>query len=143
LTTAAIVAALAGAACGGSEPSGDDDFVSDITSVQITDVRIGTGTEATAGRAVTVHYTLWLYNRNAADRRGTRLQSSRDSNNPFPFTLGTGSVIAGWDQGVAGMRVGGQRILTIPPALAYGSRGQGQIPPNATLIFDIELLDVR
>jgi FKBP-type peptidyl-prolyl cis-trans isomerase len=136
-----IIAALALAACGESQPSAD--AVSDVTSLQVTDVSVGAGTEATAGRLVTVHYTGWLYDRNAADRRGEKFDSSRDRNAPFPFTLGARQVITGWDEGVAGMRVGGQRTLVIPPALAYGSRGQGRIPPNATLVFDVELLDVR
>ena len=105
--------------------------------------KVGDGAEATSGRPVTVHYTGWLYSQSAPGNRGSKFDSSRDRNQPFPFTLGVGQVIRGWDQGVAGMKVGGQRTLVIPPGLAYGSQGSGQIPPNATLVFDVELLDVR
>lgn len=109
-----------------------------------TDDRVGTGNEAVAGRQVTVHYTGWLYDASKADHKGQKFDSSRDRNEPFPFRLGAGEVIRGWDEGVAGMKVGGRRTLTIPPDLGYGSRGAGGvIPPNATLIFDVELLDVR
>ncbi|MSO46418.1 MAG: FKBP-type peptidyl-prolyl cis-trans isomerase [Acidobacteria bacterium] len=108
------------------------------------DGRAGTGAEAVAGRTVTVHYTGWLYDAARPDRKGAKFDSSRDRNEPFPFNLGGGQVITGWDQGVAGMKVGGQRTLTIPPAMGYGARGAGGvIPPNATLVFDVELLDVK
>ena len=107
------------------------------------DVRAGTGAEAVAGRNVTVHYTGWLYDPTRADHKGTKFDSSR-GNEPFSFGLGGGQVIPGWDQGVAGMKVGGQRTLTIPPDMGYGARGAGGvIPPNATLLFDVELLDVK
>jgi FKBP-type peptidyl-prolyl cis-trans isomerase FkpA len=110
----------------------------------IIDVEIGTGDEAVAGKAVTVHYTGWLYTESAADHHGAKFDSSRDRGEPFVFPLGAGRVIKGWDQGVAGMKVGGKRTLTIPPELGYGSRGAGAvIPPNATLVFDVELLAVR
>jgi FKBP-type peptidyl-prolyl cis-trans isomerase len=126
-----------------ASPTGDTG-VSNITSLQINDVKTGTGAEATAGKAVSVHYTGWLYSETAADHHGTKFDSSRDRNEPFSFTLGAGQVIQGWDQGVAGMKVGGQRTLIIPPALGYGSRGAaGVIPPNATLVFDVELLGVK
>ncbi len=109
-----------------------------------TDVEVGTGAEAVPGKAVTVHYTGWLSDESAADHRGPKFDSSRDRGDPFVFALGAGSVIKGWDQGVAGMKVGGKRTLTIPPELGYGSRGAGgAIPPNATLVFDVELLGVR
>jgi FKBP-type peptidyl-prolyl cis-trans isomerase len=102
------------------------------------------GPEAVSGRTVTVHYTGWLYDPAAADHQGTKFDSSRDRNEPFTFRLGGGEVIPGWDDGVAGMKVGGRRILTIPPDYGYGARGAGGvIPPNATLLFDVELLDVR
>ena len=108
------------------------------------DVKAGSGAEATPGREVRVHYTGWLYDEARADHKGRKFDSSRDSNEPFVFHLGAGEVIPGWDQGVAGMRVGGQRALTIPPDLGYGARGAGGvIPPNATLVFDVELLDVK
>lgn len=97
----------------------------------------GTGREAKRGDHVVVHYTGWLTD-------GTKFDSSRDGSSPFEFALGEGMVIRGWDEGVAGMRVGGKRKLTIPPELGYGARGApGVIPPNSTLIFDVELLDIR
>jgi FKBP-type peptidyl-prolyl cis-trans isomerase len=110
----------------------------------MTDGKVGTGNEAATGRRVTVHYTGWLYDETKTDHKGRKFDSSRDRNEPFSFKLGAGQVIQGWDQGVAGMKVGGQRTLVIPPALGYGSRGAGGvIPPNATLVFDVELLNVQ
>lgn len=107
------------------------------------DHQIGTGTLASSGKAVVVHYTGWLFDSAALDHKGRKFDSSRDRGEPFGFTLGAGQVIKGWDQGVDGMRVGGQRTLTVPPELGYGTRGAGAvIPPNATLIFDVELLEV-
>jgi FKBP-type peptidyl-prolyl cis-trans isomerase FkpA len=109
-----------------------------------TDAVVGSGTEAVAGQRVTVHYTGWLYDAAAADHKGKKFDSSRDRNDPFTFRLGGGEVIRGWDEGVAGMKVGGRRTLTIPSDMGYGARGAGGvIPPNATLLFDVELLDVR
>jgi FKBP-type peptidyl-prolyl cis-trans isomerase FkpA len=100
------------------------------------DLQAGDGDEAAAGQRVTVHYTGWLLD-------GDKFDSSVDRNEPFVFSLGKGMVIQGWDEGVAGMKVGGKRRLTIPPQLGYGSRGAGGvIPPNATLVFDVELLDL-
>ena len=114
------------------------------TELVKTDTRPGTGAEAVSGRKVTVHYTGWLYDAAAADTKGRKFDSSRDRNDPFEFRLGAGEVIRGWDEGVAGMKVGGQRTLTIPSDLGYGRRGAGGvIPPNAVLVFDVELLDVR
>ncbi|QTD43809.1 FKBP-type peptidyl-prolyl cis-trans isomerase [Ottowia testudinis] len=108
--------------------------------LQITDTRAGTGAEARKGQTVTVHYTGWLYNNG---QQGAKFDSSRDRNDPFKFSLGAGMVIKGWDEGVAGMKVGGQRTLIIPPEMGYGARGAGGvIPPNATLKFDVELLGV-
>jgi len=108
------------------------------------DSRVGTGAETIDGRSVTVHYTGWLYDESQADHKGAKFDSSRDRNEPFSFVLGGGQVISGWDQGVAGMRVGGQRTLTIPPEMGYGASGAGGvIPPNAVLLFDVELLDVQ
>jgi FKBP-type peptidyl-prolyl cis-trans isomerase FkpA len=115
-----------------------------ITSLQISDGKVGTGAEATAGKTVSVHYTGWLYDPKTPDRHGKKFDSSRDRNDPFAFKLGAGQVIRGWDQGVAGMKVGGTRTLIIPSELGYGARGAGgAIPPNATLLFDVELLDVK
>jgi FKBP-type peptidyl-prolyl cis-trans isomerase FkpA len=117
---------------------------SNITELVKTDDVTGSGNEATAGRRVSVHYTGWLYDPARPDHKGQKFDSSRDRNEPFAFRLGGGEVIQGWDQGVEGMKVGGKRTLTIPPNLGYGSRGAGgDIPPNATLLFEVELLDVR
>ena len=117
---------------------------SSVTELIKTDNKIGTGAEATPGHNVTVHYTGWLYDENASEHKGRKFDSSRDRNEPFVFALGAGQVIKGWDQGVAGMKVGGQRTLIIPPDLGYGARGAGGvIPPNATLVFDVELLGVN
>jgi len=117
---------------------------SGITALQMNDVTPGTGAEARAGQTVRVHYTGWLYDAAKADKKGTQFDSSKNSNQPFEFKLGGKEVIQGWDDGVAGMKVGGTRVLTIPPAMGYGSRGAGGvIPPNATLLFEVELLDVR
>lgn len=108
-----------------------------VEAVLVQDLVIGTGTEAKPGMQITAHYTGMLTN-------GTVFDSSYKRNQPFSFTLGAGQVIKGWDQGVGGMRVGGKRRLTIPPQLAYGAQGvSGVIPPNAWLIFDIELLDAK
>lgn len=118
---------------------------SGITELQITDTVTGSGAEARPGRLVRVQYTGWLYDAAKGDKRGNKFDSSKDhGGDPFDFTLGAQEVIPGWDQGVAGMKVGGTRVLTIPPALAYGQRGAGGvIPPNATLVFEVELVDVK
>ena len=109
--------------------------------LKYTDTKTGDGATAAAGNKVSVHYTGWLYN-NAT--KGTKFDSSVDRGQPFQFTLGAHQVIAGWDEGVAGMKVGGKRTLIIPPELGYGARGAGGvIPPNATLMFDVELLGVQ
>ncbi len=111
--------------------------------LRMIDHKIGTGAEAVPGKSVTVHYTGWLFDAAAPENKGKKFDSSRDRGDPFVFPLGGGRVIAGWDQGVAGMKVGGQRTLIIPPELGYGARGAGGvIPPNATLVFDVELLKV-
>ncbi len=116
-----------------------------VTELKKTDHKVGTGTEAVAGKLIEVHYTGWLYDAAVPDHKGKKFDSSRDSGKPFSFPLGAGRVIKGWDQGVAGMKVGGQRTLIIPSEMAYGAHGAagGAIPPNAVLIFDVELLDVR
>ena len=109
-----------------------------------TDVKVGDGAEAKAGQNVSVHYTGWLYEPNSPKSHGKKFDSSRDSGQVFVFPLGAGRVIKGWDQGVVGMKVGGQRTLIIPSDMAYGSRGAGgTIPPNAILIFDVELVNVK
>ena len=108
------------------------------------DIKTGTGKEATAGKVVSVHYTGWLFDKSAADNKGKKFDSSRDRPGNLTFPLGTGRVIKGWDQGVQGMKVGGQRTLMIPPSMGYGARGAGNIiPPNAILIFDVELMAVQ
>jgi FKBP-type peptidyl-prolyl cis-trans isomerase len=117
---------------------------SNVTELVMVDDAVGGGNEAVAGRQVSVHYTGWLYDQGRSDGKGNKFDSSRDRGEPFSFRLGGGEVIPGWDRGVAGMKVGGKRTLTIPPDLGYGSRGAGGvIPPNATLLFEVELLDVR
>jgi peptidylprolyl isomerase len=105
------------------------------SGLYVQDLKVGVGTEATNGRSATVHYTGWLPN-------GTKFDSSRDRARTFTFTLGRGEVIAGWDQGVVGMKLGGQRKLVIPSDLAYGAQVRGAIPANSVLIFDVELMSV-
>ena len=108
-----------------------------VTELKMEDTKVGTGDEAVTGKNVTVHYTGWLTD-------GTKFDSSKDHGQPFTFQLGAGQVIKGWDQGVVGMKVGGVRKLTIPPSLGYGANGAGGvIPPNATLVFEVELLAVN
>ena len=111
--------------------------------LQMNDLVVGEGPMALSGKPVTVHYTGWLFDASAPETKGRKFDSSRDRGEPFVFPLGAGHVIQGWDRGVAGMKVGGQRRLTIPPEMGYGARGAGGvIPPNATLVFDVELLGV-
>jgi FKBP-type peptidyl-prolyl cis-trans isomerase len=135
--TCLVTLSIAAAGCGGgTEPN--------VTELMKNDSKPGTGAEAASGQNVTVHYTGWLYDETKGDKKGTKFDSSRDRNEPFTFRLGAGEVIRGWDEGVAGMKVGGQRTLTIPPQYGYGARGAGGvIPPNATLLFDVELLGVQ
>jgi FKBP-type peptidyl-prolyl cis-trans isomerase FkpA len=110
------------------------------SGLQYEDTAIGSGIEARAGQRVSVHYTGWLY---ADAVRGAKFDSSKDRSDTFEFSLGGGEVIRGWDEGVQGMKVGGTRILVIPPTLGYGARGAGGvIPPNATLLFEVELLGI-
>ena len=117
-------------------PSGQP--AAEVTALKIEDTKVGTGAEAKSGDLVTVHYTGYLTD-------GTKFDSSLDSGKPFQFRIGEGKVIQGWEQGFTGMKVGGKRKLTIPPELGYGARGAGRgaIPPNATLVFDVELLGVN
>jgi FKBP-type peptidyl-prolyl cis-trans isomerase FkpA len=122
-------------ACGQKPATGTEVTMAD--GLKYTDEQVGTGAEAVPGKTVVVHYTGWLDN-------GTKFDSSKDRGQPFTFPLGGGRVIKGWDEGVAGMKVGGRRTLVIPPELGYGARGApGAIPPNATLKFEVELLDVK
>jgi peptidylprolyl isomerase len=115
-----------------------------VIRTEMVDIKIGEGEEAQSSRYVTVHYTGWLFDENAPEHKGRKFDSSRDRNEPFDFPLGHGHVIQGWDEGVQGMKVGGRRTLVIPPEMGYGKRGAGGvIPPNATLVFDVELLGVQ
>jgi FKBP-type peptidyl-prolyl cis-trans isomerase FkpA len=127
------------------QPSeGAADNMEVITELQITDVVQGDGATASAGQQVVVHYTGWLYDPGQPDSKGEKFDSSVDRGDPFVFPLGAGRVIRGWDEGFAGMQVGGKRILVIPPDMAYGERGAGGvIPPNATLMFEVDLLDIQ
>jgi FKBP-type peptidyl-prolyl cis-trans isomerase len=124
--------------------SGDSMSANEVTTptgLKYVDTQVGTGGEAVQGKIVTVHYTGWL---NKAGAKGTKFDSSVDRGEPFVFGLGMGQVIQGWDQGFAGMKIGGKRTLYIPSKLGYGERGAGgAIPPNSDLIFDVELLGVR
>jgi FKBP-type peptidyl-prolyl cis-trans isomerase FkpA len=145
----ALLLLCATVACGGSTPStepkeGAPMADTGITALQMVDTKVGTGAEAVSGRVVRVHYTGWLFDASKADKRGEKFDSSKDRNDPFEFPLGGGQVIPGWDKGFAGMKVGGTRVLTIPPDMGYGARGAGGvIPPNATLVFEVELLEVK
>jgi len=124
----------------GSTDFEDDTMITTPSGLQYEDTVTGSGAEAKAGQQVSVHYTGWLYNDGV---KGAKFDSSKDRNDPFDFGLGGGQVIKGWDEGVQGMKVGGTRVLVIPPALGYGARGAGGvIPPNATLMFEVELLGV-
>jgi FKBP-type peptidyl-prolyl cis-trans isomerase FkpA len=113
------------------------------SGLQYDDTTLGSGATARPGNEVTVHYTGWLHDATAPRERGRKFDSSKDRDAPFRFDLGAGMVIAGWDEGVQGMQVGGTRVLVIPPQLGYGARGAGGvIPANATLVFEVELLGV-
>jgi FKBP-type peptidyl-prolyl cis-trans isomerase len=117
---------------------------SKVTELIKKDMTRGEGAEAKAGQQVSVHYTGWLYDEKGVENKGKKFDSSRDRGTPFDFSLGAGEVIKGWDEGVQGMKVGGHRTLIIPPAMGYGKRGAGGvIPPNATLVFDVELLGLK
>jgi FKBP-type peptidyl-prolyl cis-trans isomerase FkpA len=121
----------------------DSFMITTPSGLQYEDTVAGSGDAAVAGQRVQVHYTGWLHDPAAADGRGRKFDSSKDRNDPFVFPLGAGHVIGGWDEGVQGMAVGGTRVLLIPPGLGYGARGAGGvIPPNATLVFEVELLGV-
>jgi FKBP-type peptidyl-prolyl cis-trans isomerase len=128
-----------------TEPESPQLPVGEITELTVIDTKIGDGAVAESGPVAVVHYTGWLYEPGAADRRGTKFDSSVDRGQAFQFPLGAGRVIRGWDEGVVGMRVGGKRLLLIPPEFGYGERGaaNGAIPPNATLLFEVDLLELR
>lgn len=138
------------AACGDKAPPAEKAAapvaapVAPPTELQKTDVVKGTGEGISLGQVAVVHYTGWLYDPAAAEQKGAKFDSSRDRGEPFKFPIGAGQVIRGWDEGVQGMQPGGQRRLVIPPALGYGEVGaQNVIPPNATLVFDVELLAIE
>ena len=114
------------------------------SGLQFDDTVVGSGDEATAGRRVKVHYTGWLHDPEAENGRGRKFDSSKDRGDPFAFPLGAGHVIRGWDEGVQGMKIGGTRVLLIPAELGYGARGAGGvIPPNATLVFEVDLISSK
>ena len=146
-----LVMSLSMTACGGdaasSAPataSAQGNAAATVTALGKDDRVVGTGAEARPGMTVSVHYTGWLYDPSAPQTRGKKFDSSKDRNEPFEFPLGARQVIVGWDEGVAGMKVGGTRILTIPSQMGYGARGAGSdIPPNAALVFEVELLGVK
>lgn len=133
-----LVAALCLVTACGSSPTSP----STPTTLTTTDLQIGSGTEAAKGNTVAVHYTVWLYDASGTDKKGLQIETSRGGD-PFSFVLGNGEVIAGWDQGVPGMRAGGVRRLVVPPALAYGDSRRNAIPPNSSLVFEIELISVQ
>ena len=122
-------------ACGGSPTTPSAPFSQ-------SDIRVGTGATAASGNTLSVNYTGWLYDASKPEQKGAKFESSIGGT-PLSFTLGSGQVIPGWDQGIPGMRVGGLRRLVIPPSLAYGGNRNGPIPPNATLVFEVELLSVQ
>ena len=139
---AAALAIFAALTPAGRSDAADNQVTEMTNGLKYTDVKVGDGATAKAGNKVSVNYTGWLYDNGA---KGKKFDSSLDRGQPFQFTLGAHQVIAGWDEGVAGMKVGGKRTLIIPPELGYGARGAGggAIPPNATLIFDVDLLQVQ
>jgi FKBP-type peptidyl-prolyl cis-trans isomerase FkpA len=124
--------------CGSDTPSSPSSPNQPRAEFTQTDIRVGTGDTAANGRTLAVNYTGWLFDPSRPEQKGTQFESGS-----YSFLLGAGRVIRGWDQGVLGMRVGGLRRLTIPPELAYGSTGSGPIPPNASLVFDVELVNVQ
>lgn len=149
LASAVLLLSLTTVACGGGAPAATSSTTTtsaaaDVSALDKKDVTVGTGAEARPGMMVAVHYTGWLYTPSAPNARGNKFDSSKDRGQPFEFQLGKGDVIAGWDEGVAGMKVGGTRVLTIPSSMGYGPRGAGaDIPPNSGLVFEVELLGVK
>ena len=139
--TVVVLAVFAAVMPFGGSNAATNQVIEMPNGLKYTDTKTGEGAIAAAGNKVSVHYTGWLYKN---DAKGAKFDSSVDRGQPFQFTLGAHQVIAGWDEGVAGMKVGGKRTLIIPPELGYGARGAGGvIPPNATLMFDVELLRVQ
>ena len=146
MASALIIAMLAITGCKADSKTSTKEtaMTQNVTELIKKDTVLGEGREAEAGFNVTVHYTGWLYDPSKADGKGTKFDSSLDRHEPFVFFLGGGQVIQGWDEGFAGMKVGGKRTLIIPPHMGYGVHGAGGvIPPNATLIFDVELLGIK
>lgn len=145
LIAIAVTLGLSMAACSdNSNNNSGNQTMQENASFIKTDTVIGEGATAETGQNVSVHYTGWLFDAKADDKRGAKFDSSVDRGDPFEFPLGAGRVIKGWDEGVAGMKIGGKRTLTIPPEMGYGANGAGGvIPPNATLIFDVELLAIK
>jgi FKBP-type peptidyl-prolyl cis-trans isomerase len=129
-----LAALLVTIGCGSKSPTDPSQVVIQFSA---TDLVVGTGTQAAAGNVANVRYTVWLYNAANSDNKGTQIDAGT-----FSFTLGRGEVIAGFDQGVQGMRIGGKRRLNVPASLGYGSQGRGSIPPNAALVFEVELLEL-
>jgi FKBP-type peptidyl-prolyl cis-trans isomerase FkpA len=146
MASALMIAMLAMTGCKADSKTSTKEtaMTQNVTELIKKDTVLGEGREAEAGFNVTVHYTGWLYDPSKADGKGTKFDSSLDRHEPFVFFLGGGQVIQGWDEGFAGMKVGGKRTLIIPPHMGYGAHGAGGvIPPNATLIFDVELLSIK
>jgi len=148
VAAAGMLALCLGYSAGGNAADANQDKSaaekSEIATLVQTDILVGSGAEATDGKRLSMHYTGWLYNPGEPKNRGTKFDSSLDRGQPFSFVLGRGEVIRGWDVGVAGMKVGGKRTLVIPASMGYGARGAGRlIPPNATLVFEVELLGVQ
>jgi FKBP-type peptidyl-prolyl cis-trans isomerase len=140
----AAAAGPAGAVTLSHDSARGDAMRQDSSGLTATELKAGAGPAIAAGQTAVVQYTGWLYSTGAPDHKGVKFDSSRDRGEPFEFRVGAGDVIAGWDQGVAGMQAGGERRLVIPPELGYGSRGAGGvIPPGATLVFDVELVGIR
>jgi FKBP-type peptidyl-prolyl cis-trans isomerase len=133
-----LVLLVAGSLLGCEGTTGPDG----LTTVEVVDLTAGTGAEATNGKALSVYYIGWLWDKNAPENKGTQFDA-RVQGDPFTFVLGAGTVIRGWDLGLPGLRVGGRRKLTVPPELGYGSKGNGPVPGNATLIFEVELREVN
>jgi FKBP-type peptidyl-prolyl cis-trans isomerase FkpA len=138
------------AACGGKPPAADPSdsaapalAAPAVAALEIVELQPGSGAPITAGQNAVVQYTGWLYETSASDKKGKEFDSSRNSGQPFSFVVGAGKVIKGWDQGVLGMREGEKRKLVIPPSLAYGPSGRPGIPPDSTLVFEVELLAIN